>query len=207
MNAISDTNSVSSKTIPLSKTEYTRPKKTKTDAYQDPKLFKEKLKGYTAVEDLDVVPMNCHMRYFTFNLKERRWKFRMGGVITFKHPKYIVLSNGRVSWSVQRKVYNGDTNDVYETKFFRIMGKDEIANIALEAQQKEIEDLKKINQQLQKKIEKYESYYSQTHSSSMLDSRDTRDTRDTRSRQSDSSYFKTEMGSHLFNMLGKMNST
>ena len=208
MNAISaggggGTNTI--KTIPLSKTEYNRPHKTKTDTYQDPKLFKEKLKGYTAVDDLDMVPMNCHMRYFTFNLKEHRWKFRMGGVVTFKHPKYIVLSNGRVSWSVQRKVYNDETNDVYETKFFRIMGKDEIASIALESQQKEIEELKKKNQQLQEQIEKYESYYSQTQSrSSSRNSESSRGFSILDREKSGGGQMKTEIGSHLFNMLGQM---
>lgn len=181
---MSFTSNTSIKTIPLSKTEYNRPIETQTDKMQDPKLFREKLKGYTAVDDIENVPMNCHMRYFTFNLKERRWKFRMGGVITYKHPKYIVLSNGRVSWSVQRKVYNDETNDIYETKFFRIMAKDEIASIALEAQQKEIHDLKKTNKELLRKLEHYESIHK---SNSQLGGTSTSD-----------------IGSSLFSMLGNI---
>ena len=172
------------KTIPLSKTEYTRPHETQTDKLQDPKLFREKLKGYTAVDDIDNVPMNSHMRYFTFSVKDRRWKFRMGGIITYKHPKYIVLSNGRVSWSVQRKIYNDDTNDVYETKFFRIMAKDEIANIALEAQQKEIQLLKKQNRELQQKLEHYESIHKSSSQSG--------------------GHSHSDIGSSIFHMLGNM---
>jgi len=83
-------------------TSYQRPKKT----YQDkltPDEIEEKLEEYIKVEDINKVPLNSHMRYFTFNDKTGKKEFRLGGFLTNRDQsdKYVILSNGSISWSVQ----------------------------------------------------------------------------------------------------------
>ena len=149
---------VQERTIRLNKTIYTRPNKTITDMLQSPEAYKEKLKGYTEVKDIDYVSINTHVRYFTYDLPESKWKFRTGGLLKKKHQKYVILSNGKYSWSVQREVANNQSGDIWETKFFKILSKSELAEIALERQQEEIEKLKSENENLRTQI------YSLNHS-------------------------------------------
>ena len=83
-------------------TSYQRPKKT----YQDkltPDEIEEKLEEYIKVEDINKVPLNSHMRYFTLNDKTGKKEFRLGGFLTNRDQsdKYVILSNGNISWSVQ----------------------------------------------------------------------------------------------------------
>ncbi len=140
------------RTIRLNKSLYTRPNQTITDTLQNPDAYKEKLKGYTEVKDVDYVSINTHVRYFVYDLDENRWKFRTGGLLKRKHQKYVVLSNGKYTWSVQREITNVNTGDVWETKFFKILSKQELTEIALERQQEEIDRLRKENQHLVSQI-------------------------------------------------------
>ena len=83
-------------------TSYQRPKKT----YQDkltPDEIEEKLEEYVKVDDINKVPLNSHMRYFTLNDKTGKKEFRLGGFLTNRDQsdKYVILSNGNISWSVQ----------------------------------------------------------------------------------------------------------
>ena len=85
-------------------TSYNRPKKT----YQEklsPKEIKEKLLEYVQVDDITTVPLNTHVRYFSFNPKTGEKLFRLGGFLTRKEldDPYVILSNGSSSWSVQKK--------------------------------------------------------------------------------------------------------
>tara|TARA_B100001093_G_scaffold518511_1_gene603619 strand:+ start:780 stop:1280 length:501 start_codon:yes stop_codon:yes gene_type:complete len=84
-------------------TSYNRPKKT----YQQklsPEEIKEKLLEYQQVDDITKVPLNTHVRYFSFNSKTGEKQFRLGGFLTRKEPDdpYVILSNGKSSWSVQK---------------------------------------------------------------------------------------------------------
>ena len=144
-NYFSNPNQIGGKSIPLSKTKYNGPQTTLTESLQEGGAFKEKLKGYESVSNIDSVNDNCHVRYFVYNVGEERWKFRMGGFLRRRHPKYIVLSNGRQSWSVQKEIQDSNSDDVYETKFFRLLGKNELSSMALDAQQEEIERLRSEN--------------------------------------------------------------
>lgn len=83
-------------------TSYQRPKKT----YQDkltPDEIEEKLEEYVKVEDISKVPLNSHIRYFTLNDKTGKKEFRLGGFLSNRDQpdKYVILSNGTISWSVQ----------------------------------------------------------------------------------------------------------
>ena len=141
------------RTIRLSKSIYKRPVQTITDTLQAPDAYKEKLKGYTEVTDIDYVGVNTHVRYFVYDISEMAWKFRTGGLLKKKdNIKYVVLSNGKYTWSVQREITNEKTGDVWETKFFKILSKSDLSEIALERQQDEIEKLKAENQALKNQL-------------------------------------------------------
>jgi len=83
---------------------YNRPKTT----YQEkltPEDIEEKLEEYIKVDDISKVTLNSHVRYFTYNPKSKKKEFRLGGFLTRKDEpeKYVILSNGNFSWSVQTK--------------------------------------------------------------------------------------------------------
>ena len=68
------------------------------------------------------------------------------------HQKYIVLSNGKCSWCVQRHILCEKTGDIYETKFFKLLNKEELLEIALHRQNEELEKLKRENQSLKEQL-------------------------------------------------------
>lgn len=82
--------------------KYKRPNKTFQDTLGS-KEIKELLKDYKQIYDITTVPINSHIRYFIY--KDGEQKFRLGGNITKIDPikGYIILSNGKTSWSVQIK--------------------------------------------------------------------------------------------------------
>jgi hypothetical protein len=130
-------------TLRLSKSSYDRPNKTLTDTLQSNSKMKEKLINYERVDDIDDVPINTHVRYVT--LKDGSQRFCLGGFLTRKHSKYVVLSNGKLSWSVQRYHWLGNdkSNEPdFETIFFRILSKEDKQNKIIEKQQNEILKLK-----------------------------------------------------------------
>ena len=95
--------------------KYKRPTKT----YQDT-LGKEEinnlLRDYIEVINIYEVPLNSHIRYFT--IKNDKESFRLGGYLSQLNQKkgYIMLTNGKVNWSVQVK----------NSKFFRKIEIDEL---------------------------------------------------------------------------------
>ena len=68
------------------------------------KEIEEKLQGYEKIEDLADVPLNTHIRYFKIN-PDGTQVFRTGGFLYNKQnsEKYVMLSNGKNTWSVQVK--------------------------------------------------------------------------------------------------------
>ncbi len=67
-----------------------------------PNEIKEKLENYKRVDDIDNIALNTHIRYFTNDKKTGKKHFRLGGFLTKLDKDYIVLSNGQLSWSVQK---------------------------------------------------------------------------------------------------------
>ena len=125
-------------------TNYQRPKKT----YQDkltPDQIEEKLEEYIKVDDITKVPLNSHMRYFTLNKKTNKKEFRLGGFLTNRDnpDKYVILSNGSISWSVQ----------VDNSIFFKKMT---IKDLKKEYEDK-IESLENENNKLKKALLKYKN--------------------------------------------------
>lgn len=83
----------------ISDVEYTGSKKTFTQELT-PEEIKNLLEGYEEVE-YNELKRGFHIRYFSKN-KEGKMGFKMGGnIIKLNIPDYIVLTNGKVNWSVQ----------------------------------------------------------------------------------------------------------
>ena len=100
---------------------YSRPKTTFQESLTKDDI-KEKLQGYNRVTDISKVPLNTHVRYFSYvedpHTKQVEKVFRMGGFLYKKDDadKYVVLSNGKNTWSVNTK----------KSAFFRKMRPDEV---------------------------------------------------------------------------------
>ncbi len=95
-----------------------------------PDEIKEKLKEYIPLDTIDETPLNSHIRYFSINNGKKQ--FRLGGFLTKIDTDYVVLSNGKLSWSVQKK------NSI----FFKKMSYDELKEELIE----------KISNKFEKKI-------------------------------------------------------
>ena len=129
------------KTIRLSKSKYNRPDKTLTDSLQTNAKMKEKLENYIRVEDIDDVSLSTHVRYVT--LKDGAQRFCLGGLLVKKHSKYVVLSNGNFSWSVQRYHWGDDDDEpLFETIFFKVKSKQDKQDEIIQKQAEQIEKLK-----------------------------------------------------------------
>lgn len=127
----------------LKNSKYKRPANTYTDLLTNDDII-DKLEDYKRVDDIFKVPLGTHIRYFK-NDKGKK-KFRLGGVLIKNDglPKYVVLSNGKFSWSVQIK-------DV--VAFFRKMTINEIKNDYEEL----IDDLEQKNEKFKKIVKQLEN--------------------------------------------------
>lgn len=99
-----------------------RPQQTETDKINDdPERQQKLLENYIEVENIDMVSISTHVRYYIFDtrLKEPEYVFRLGGLLAKKDTSYVVLSNGTLSWSVPKQSeHNGK---VHKTIFFRVL--------------------------------------------------------------------------------------
>ena len=84
-------------------TTYERPKKTYQEMLSNDEI-KDKLKNYKKVTDIKKVSIGTHLRYFVID-KEKNKHFRLGGTLNKfgENGEYIILSNGKLNWSVQLK--------------------------------------------------------------------------------------------------------
>jgi hypothetical protein len=82
-------------------TSYQRPVATFQEQLTGDEISK-KLEGYEEVNNLEEVPLNTHLRYFTQN-EQGIDQFRTGGFLQNKTnaDKYVILTNGKNNWSVQ----------------------------------------------------------------------------------------------------------
>jgi len=145
----------------LMNSKYERPKKTITDSYQNKESMEEKLKDYERATCVDDIDYKTHVRYVTLD-KEGKMVFRLGGLLIKKTPVYVKLSNGKFQWSVQRHHYDADDTDkkdsIFETVFFYHRSKKSTKiqiqelKLIIDEQDNEIEDLKKNNEKIKKKL-------------------------------------------------------
>lgn len=118
--------------------------KTKT-TYQDslsPDEIKKKLEEYAQVEDINNVALNTHLRYFTINPKNGKKQFRLGGFLSKNDEAYVILSNGTLSWSVQK------VNTVFFQKMSFNDMKEELIKKISKKFEKELTDLMEENKKL-----------------------------------------------------------
>ena len=126
-------------------TDYKRPKSTIQDKLSADEI-QEKLEDYIEVEDISKVPLNTHLRYFTIvtepKKKTSKKMFRLGGFLSNKneYEKYVILSNGKNSWSVNTKT----------SIFYRKMGVEEIK----ESYKDEVDELNELVGKKNKEIKK-----------------------------------------------------
>jgi hypothetical protein len=123
-------------------TDYKRPKKTVQDSLSNDDI-KDKLKGYKKVPDITKVVIGSHLRYFTKDPKAKKDIFRLGGFLTKfgEDYKYVVLSNGQLSWSVQ---LNG-TNEFWvkmNPKDMQEQIQTEVEEVISDKYKKKYEDMK-----------------------------------------------------------------
>lgn len=148
-----------------SDTGYKRPDKTYQDklSYEE---IKEKLKNYVKVKDLASIPLNTHIRYIERKInpltQKMETKFRLGGYLVNKRnvDKYIVLSNGRIKWSVQvpstvfymsTKQMEDDTVQVTEKDKNKYEKQIEELKLVIADQELKIKKLKEKNKELKAK--------------------------------------------------------
>ena len=86
----------------ITRTSYQKPAQT----YQDKltrQQIKEQLKDYKEINDITMLSIGCHVRYFSIDPATKKKLFRLGGTVNKIDPEYrfIILSNGTLSWSVQ----------------------------------------------------------------------------------------------------------
>lgn len=124
-------------TVRLDQQEYKKPLITLQQKLNKNEI-EDKLYDYEEVKDISKVKLQTHIRYFIFkedpvkhNIKKL---FRLGGYLVNKEnaDKYVVLSNGKNTWSVQvkntifyRKLDSQDIIDKYT---------DQIADLKLEVE-------------------------------------------------------------------------
>lgn len=155
-------NSVKTETKPQSKEEYLKKNQENKDSYKRPELtYTEKLSkaqlrqilyDYDEIKDnkkLQYVEPGKHIRYF--ENKDGDMKFRTGGILTVnKYPDYFVLSNGKVSWSVQIKqciffvrISIQELREEYEKELIRLNAENQGLHSMLDSLSKKYNILKK----------------------------------------------------------------
>jgi hypothetical protein len=131
----------------LAKSKYDRPTETYTDTLQSDEAMLDKLAGYEEVEFPEQIEINTHVRYIT--LKKGKRIFRLGGLLKRIFAEYVVLSNGLLTWSVQKNHYNDDTGKLLHTTiFFKYINKESRQEFAIKAQEDELIKLRAENERL-----------------------------------------------------------
>ena len=133
----------------LTEDNYKRPKQTYKDKLDEDDIA-NKLIDYIKVDNITDVNINTHLRYFSLESDKKNGtitrKFRMGGFLSNKNnaDKYVILSNGRKTWSVQ----------VANTVFYRKMTTEEIK----EEYEEELKELKKMSKKLLKQNDELKKF-------------------------------------------------
>ena len=144
----------------IARTTYQRP----TQTYQEnltKQQIKEQLKDYKEITDITMISIGCHIRYFTIDPKTKKKLFRLGGSVNKIDPEYrfIILSNGTVSWSVQianttfwKKLTESEYKEELKEELRKEIMTEEIDNNSQQKLEKENLELKKELKNLLKKI-------------------------------------------------------
>ena len=120
---------------------YKRPKHTLQETLSSEEI-NNKLQGYERVQNISEVPLNTHIRYFSY--ENGNYVFRLGGFLKNKQnsDKYVVLTNGKIKWTVQ----------VPNTIFYKKMSHSEEIEAIHEMYRKKLEEKDRIILKLKKFI-------------------------------------------------------
>jgi hypothetical protein len=80
-----------------------------TDIFTEADI-KDHLKSYKKIKNFDKINRWTHVKYFTF-IKDKKYQYKIGGLLKYTYEDYIVLISGKRSWSVQKK------NNVFFAKY------------------------------------------------------------------------------------------
>jgi hypothetical protein len=113
------------------KDNYIKPKITYTDKLSKAQI-RQLLYDYEEIKnikELQKIEPGTHLRYF--ENKDGEMKFRTGGILTVNtgFPDYLILSNGKISWSVQiknciffKRITIKEIRDEYEGELIKLQG-------------------------------------------------------------------------------------
>ena len=118
-------------------------KKTKTRKTQSKDEIRKKLQGYIECSIPDI-PLYSHCRYITWDKENKKPKFCLGGMSTLKREKYIILTNGKVRWSVSRHFYDDSGNIIFSSRIFKKRDKNDNMKRELEKRDKLVQKLYKL---------------------------------------------------------------
>uniref|UniRef100_A0A6C0LSJ5 Uncharacterized protein n=1 Tax=viral metagenome TaxID=1070528 RepID=A0A6C0LSJ5_9ZZZZ len=127
---------------------YKRPVVTKQEQFTVEEISK-RCQGYIEVDDIAEVPLNTHIRYF-IKQSDGTEVYRNGGFLYNKSDpeKYIMLTNGKQTWSVQVK----------NSKFYKKMSQTEQIESLTKIYQKKIDSLREMNEKKNKYISELYKY-------------------------------------------------
>ena len=141
-------------------TGYVRPEVTFQDTLQNKDEMLKRLENYERVDDIEEVPLGTHIRYVTLD-RNKKQVFRLGGILRRIHPKYLSLSNGNHTWSVQRYHYSDDNSDdepIFETVYWRTVSKEDILEKMVMNQDEKILELQNALQKKQEELNKLKAF-------------------------------------------------
>tara|TARA_B100000902_G_scaffold377343_1_gene409464 strand:+ start:873 stop:1340 length:468 start_codon:yes stop_codon:yes gene_type:complete len=105
--------------------------------------IRKKLQGYIEC-DIANIPLYSHCRYITWDKDNKRPKFCQGGMLTLKRDKYIVLTNGRLRWTVSREFVDKEGNVYFRSRVFKKRDKTDNMQKELEKRDKLVQKLYKL---------------------------------------------------------------
>jgi hypothetical protein len=112
------------------------------------------------IKELEKIELGTHIRYFED--KDGEMKFRTGGILTVNtgFPDYLILSNGKISWSVQikkciffKRLTIKELRDEYEKELIKLQAENKGLQSMLQSISAEKEALGIKYNKLIKKIE------------------------------------------------------
>jgi hypothetical protein len=160
-------------TIKLISDDYIRPKKTKTDRVQDEESIQNYLNDYEEIDSSDIpyLKIGIHLRYISWDKKNKCELFRFGGISSSINKEYLVLAGkGGKTFSVQRYTYSDTKKILHTTRFFKkikntVLLQEQI-NSTIESSQEMINKQSEIIEKQKREISKLKKNKSQSQSQS-----------------------------------------
>lgn len=114
---------------------YERPSKTITESVQNKKTVEELLKNYHEIneEDINFINFNTHLKYLSYDIKNKKELFRFGGLLKKINKDYIILAGKEnKTFCVQRYTKNDMNEIIHTTRFFKKLKESDILKTKLD---------------------------------------------------------------------------